>query len=753
MGAIALQAVMGEGKITSLRGRFFTIDKIGETPLGKQITVYCTYMPAVLFRRWEDYPIVREDFRKLGRLLREGWKEGELGDYKVLKTVNEVREIVDYLLVQPRFAFDLETTSFDFWDFSVNPDCNILCMSFSAYPGTGFVVPFLQQHGKPFWKSNEEAIEVVKELNRLFSSDTPKWAQNGSFDINFLRANGFEFNLDSFTFDTMLGHHTIQENIPHGLDTLIGLYTNLPLYSYELVKWEQEYGEVTTYAEFPDELLWCYSGADADATVRVGDLLEQELNQEMTERWVDGVWQPFPIREFFDKRVMPLSRALVDVEYEEKEMAVEGERTKEINCLLGRTINLRSSQQLQAALFNPPIAPSFSGWDGNGVNGKPYVPGLGLPITKRTKKGKPSTDESTLDLLFSKYKHPVLDILMAIKKSHKKISTYLMGKDGKSGMLKFVTENGKVHADYKQHTVVTGRLATTEPAIHNIPNPERDPEYAQIRTMFTAPPGWWLLQCDYSQLELKIIATIAQEQTMLDAFAEGKDIHRWVASEIEHITYEAVTTAQRKKAKDTNFGIIYGKGVWSLAKDLNVSVQEAQAFLDAYFIRFAGLARYFDHAKNSMKERGFVTNNFGRKRRLYGYQFLNEVRMRRYSDRDEFLKECQRKRAEMERQAVNFGVQSTGSDLLSTVTAKVHQEYICQGMESKIVISHHDALYIITSPEEIFKAAYLLVKIMEAPVPELNNVSFSVDLKVGVNWGHVDENVTQQVLDYISSVG
>ena len=185
---------------------------------------------------------------------------------------------------------------------------------------------------------------------------------------------------------------------------------------------------------------------------------------------------------------------------------------------------------------------------------------------------------------------------------------------------------------------------------------------------------------------------------------------------------------------------------------MGINVEEAQKYLDLYFKRFSGLARYFERQLSCLAEHGFASNNYGRKRRLYGYHFLNEKRMRKYSSNEYFLKSCKMQRFEMERQIINFGIQSDGSDTLSRATALVHQEYKKRKMKSGIVISHHDALYIETPPDEIYDAASILVSVMEAPVPELNNVSFPVNLEVGPRWGEVNEEATKMVRDYISGL-
>lgn len=775
MGRIALQSVMELTSITDVRGRQFTITKVGDTEIPPTI-VFCMNMPAVAFRRWEEFPTIVEDFKKLGRLLSGSIEESPPGNYQVLRTVSAVKNAFEYLKQQPRVFFDLETTTFDFWDFSLAGWTNILCHSFSAYKGTAFILPFMGQNCSLVWDHvtgedpERDFDEVWKLVCEFYASKTKKWAQNGAFDINFLRANKIPFDLDTFEFDPMTAHSTLQENMPHGLNFLIGTYTKMPLYDIKM-----SHGKVkNSYAEYPNDALWEYAGADSDAGIQVGDTLKHLLETEFTERFMNGVPETISMKQFYDELVVPLNHAVIEMRYRgiildsdylDKLQAEEeivrarhlADFSKQLETVRGSgkgDINLRSTLELPAALFNPPTPPQDPSWNGNGCTGKPYKPGFGLPILKKTPGGKPSTDAEVIKALIVQTGHPAVTTLGKIRKCDKKISTYLGGKDGKSGMVKYMVPTTKrVHPDWKQHTVVTGRLAVATPAIHNIPSREKNPEHAVLRLLFTVPENWWMIQADYSQLELRVVAVLAQEPTMLQAFAEGKDIHKATASEIYGVSYDQVEPLQRKVAKDINFGIIYGKGEYSLAEDLGMTLEEAQSFLALYFGRYKRLRSFIDKTIEQVRKTGVVINNFGRKRRLYGYQFLNEVSMRRYSGgNDNFLRKTRAARAEMERQAVNMKVQSAGHDLMSKYgTAAIYQEYKRRNMKSGLIIEHHDALYAETPEEELYEAALILANCMEQPCPELNGVSFPVDLKIGRRWDEIDEPLTEKVNEYIRS--
>ena len=790
LGAPALLSVLGVKGIDTLRGRFFTIDRIGETVLAHPTIVYCMKLPSVVFRHWEEFPGVIEDFKKLGRYLRSGFQEEPLGEYPVLLTVDHVHQAFDWLSKQRRVVFDLETTTLNFHDFELAGWTNILCFSFAAVHGHAFVLPFMGQNCSLIWDHtdqdpNRAFTSVWNAVCKFFDSDVPKWAQNGMFDINFCRANKIPFNMKSFTLDSLLAHHTLQENTEHGLDYLLGCYTNMPLYSRDLKKSNPKF---KTFADFKNEDLWRYAGADGDGEVRVGDVLEQMLMTEQTTTVIDGKKEVVPLMHLFNTLVMPLNHALIDMEYAgididtdfifQHQDEIEAERAmhqktfeEELEKVRGKgngTLNLKSTQQTGAALFNSSKPSKDPNWDGNDLWDKPWKPGFGFPILKRTTsksahgEKRACADVHVLEELSIQFpEHAALNALKGIRQCDKRITTYLAGADRKSGLLKFLVKSGGIvkdpilHPNYKQHTVVTGRLATSSPAIHNIPSGKNEGQeaYTKLRHIFTVPEGWHMIQIDYSQLELRVVAALCNEKGMLQAFAEGRDIHKQTASEMFKIPIEEVTTEQRKAAKDINFGIIYGKGEFSLAEDLGVSVEEAIAFLKMYFDGKPGLEKYFKESLRTLTHRSEHINNFGRKRRFYGYKYLSEELIRRYAgDNFLFRKNCEKQRREMERQTINFGVQSTGHDLLSKYgTINCHQKFLERGMQSCLILEHHDALYARSPKEELFEATLLMVECMEQPVPELGYHSFPVDVEVGPAWGKIDEELTEQVMTWVRS--
>lgn len=779
LGAIAHKSLTDStAGITSSRGRFSVLTEVGGVPLAKPAWLFSMNMPSVVFRRWEDFPIVIEDFKKLGRLIREGFKEGNLGQYETILTVSRAKQIFEYLSQQPRVACDLETTTYKFWDKSEAGWTNILCTSFSAQPGTGFTLPFMGQHCVPVWdhtgQDPERDFNVIWQLlYEFFTGSVPKWFQNGIFDIPFLKANGIPFNLDSFAFDTLLGHHTLQENTAHDLDFLLGLYSDMPLYSKEKEEWAKNNKvKIKSFSQYPNDLLWKYAAADADGTVTVGDELIKELETEFTQHKVNGIWEPMPLKRLCDEIVMPLNRALIRMKYrgivwdenyaatlQDHEESVRNEHLRQFEEQLKEvrgdgSINLKSAQQVGAALFNSRFPPADANWDGKDAWGKPWKPGFGLPIVKRTEAQKPSSDVEVLEELNKQTGHPAVKALVGTRRVDKKISTYLLGSDRKSGLLKFqVPHTKRTHPDWKQQGTKTGRLSVGDPGIHNLPSGKKEgqEDYAALRYTFTVPDGWWMIQADYSQLELRVVATICNEPAMLDAFARGLDVHKWTASELFGVPYDQVTIGQRKVAKDINFGLIYGKSDYSLAIDMGISLEEAQEFLNMYFTKFSGLNKYFEDSKSDLREKNEIINVFGRKRRLYGYSYLHPSVVEKYAPGNrKFLWQCGLKLNEMERQCVNFGVQSAGHDLMSKYgTIQIDREYAMRGMESGLLMDHHDALYAETPSNELYLATLILVQCMETPAPELDGVAFPVDCEIGPRWGIIDEQVTEQVMTWV----
>jgi len=554
----------------------------------------------------------------------------------------------------------------------------------------------------------------------------------------------------------------------------------MPIYEEELTTWKKTNGfnSKSTYADIPDKILWKYAGADADAVVRIGDAQVISLKTEFTQSFENNELKVFPLWDFFNELVMPLNHALIDMtnrgmvldtdilwELQRQEKENERAATQTIYKMIGREINLASSAQLGVALFDTP--PS----------------GLGLPIVKKTPAGKPSTDEESLstlgrmaekELLETDPRRAIISQILAIRKSQKLISTYLSGKDDKTGILKFIKSDGRVHTDYKQHGTVTGRLSTAEPALHNMPKPDEDDLEggSVIRYLFSVPrppkdtskplpfeiidgkpveEPWFLITADYSQLELKIIAGIAQEDVLMSGFAEGRDGHQMVAGEIFKKKYEDVSKDERQVGKGINFALIYGQSSYSMAQERGWTVPQADAYIEMYFTRFNRLRAYIDGQKALIREQGYSTNPFGRKRRLYGFQFLDPARIRRYSGGDKkFESTCNWKREEMSRQGVNSGIQGGGSDLLSTATVRIHKEFNKREMKSGLVLSHHDALGIETPASELFEASTIMIAYMEQKVPQLGGYSYKADIEVGTRWGQVDEALTERVLSYIS---
>lgn len=726
LGASALEATLGLKGIQKHQGQLL------QTPEFPGVTFIATYHPASLWRTWENIQPIKSYMVKGMQYLRGNLKIPPAGDYRVCHDADDAADLCKFLKDGPRFAFDTETTGLNF------AEDGVLCFSFSNAPGTGWVIPIYQQYQRSHWVP-EVRKEVLGYIKELLESDTPKVAQNGIFDLLFCKAIGIE--VKNYDFDTMLASHLIDENLPHDLDTLINLYTGIPNYSNELGKsWDaakKRYKQSQTkkfedknlqalyqnnglnYGLIPNEELWKYSAADADATLQVAEVLEPMLKEQ-------------GLTDLFQNLVMPMTRVITRLRWngilvDQQEMfrlqdlaekSVEGFQNgieSHLTLVLDEPVtdfNTRSSKQMKEMLIDR----------------------LGWPVIKKTPKDAPSFDEEAMIAYRDHHKRHSAGMILEMRGEQKKISTFLAGSDRKSGIVKHIWEDGKVHPDYKMHVARTGRLSATDPAIHNI---SRE---GGLRSCYIPPPGWWWVELDYSQLELRVLACESKDLQLNQWFAEGLDVHRMVAAGILGKPPEDVTDEERvKRGKNINFGIIYGQTPWGLAEALGCSSDDAKTFIDLYFQRLPGVKKYFDRVHRGIYHDGKLTNAFGRIRHLYGVQLYDPSRHATMSE--SMRKEVASKRAHIERQAVNCPIQSAGSDILNLACIRIDPKL--ESFQSVYVHHHHDALHLNCPPDELLEVVKIVKGEMEAPVPEYDGYSFPVDVKVCNRWYSVNKESTE----------
>lgn len=733
LGAIALKSLLGLEGIQKYRGHFFNSQEFPGL-------VIATNHPAACFRSWEVVPLIKADLRKALGVFRGELSFADAGTYVACDTLEKVRQLTACLCEAEHFSFDLETTGLRF------SEDKILCFSFARKPGEGFVIPVAQQFQTPLWQDAEKA-EVANCLKTIFASAALKVAQNGVFDLLFCWANGLAVH--NYNFDTMYAHHLLDENLPHSLDAMISFMTTMPLCSHvlgqewsaakklykkckrknqkgipaEIVEQVLRCGE--NYALLPNETLWQYAAQDADATIQVYPILNKQLSEQGLLSLLHEITMPMA---HFAARLQ-WNGVSVDVhtlkELHKVKDAEAAVRSTEINLQLTQDLrgaavelNTRSNKQMKEIL----------------------VEKCNWPVVKRTDTGAPSFDEDALTEYAEKQLRPVAKMILGLRGVQKEISTYLAGSDGKSGMLKHVHKDGKVHPSFKLTGARTGRLSTVDPALHNVPK-----EPLNLRGCFIPRDGWWWVEADHSQLELRILAVLSQDPQLTLWFREGADVHRMVAAEIYNKDADSITEKERSNAKTVNFGIIYGQGPKSLGDAIGVSFEQAEIFMATYFARLPGVKKFFDSLHSQMYQTGEVRNVFGRVRHLYGARFYWKLAQLGNVLPDVDLLQ---KRKELERQAVNSPIQGAGSDLLNKACIRIAPRL--EGFETTYNHHHHDALHLHMPPKELLAVGSIVKEEMERPCPELGGQIFPIVFKVGTHWGDENEEATQWLMDQLS---
>lgn len=752
LGATAMQAVFGTTGIEKWRGQLFN------SPEFPGVTFLPTYHPARLWRVWQDASLIHADLQKGISFLRGEFKIQPPGNYTVCDDIESVRDLCSELKASPRFAFDTETTGLN------HQEDGVLCMSFSCMADEGYTIPLYGQYQKTFWHLEQWKI-VLPLLRDLLQSDTPKIAQNGVFDILFCKSMGIEVN--NFQFDTMLAAHLINENLSCSLDTLITLYTGMPVYSLALdEEWKEAkklYKECAkkkstvdrelrakvlacgeNYGLIPNNSLWKYAAADADATFQLADILEAKLHQK-------------GLHELFTNLMMPMTKVITTLRWngvlvDQKEMFHLQDKAEvdlvakqiELEGTLGQewfNIIKRNSPEMDeddVTRVWAGVEKDVAGFNTNSTKQLTalLIDKLGWPVLKKSDKtGNPSFDKEVLAVYAEDHKRPAAIQISAIRLVRKLISDFLGGTDRKSGVIKHIHKDGRVHPDYKLTGTDTGRLSTADPALHNASRTNG------VRGCYVPPPGWWWFEVDYSQLELRVLAYESKDAQLTRWFAEGRDVHRMVTAQILGIQPDAVSDEQRTTiGKPVNFGLIYGMTAYTLAKTMGVSEGQAQEYINVYFDKLPGVKGYFQRVYKELYSTGKLVNAFGRIRHLHGAQLYEPTRINASVATDGMRRELEMKRRDIQKQAINFPIQSEGSDVLNYACIRIDKRL--EPFKATYNHHHHDALHLNVPPDELVDVARMVIEEMERPVPQLGNWSFPVDFKVCTRWYDKDETAT-----------
>ena len=677
-------------------------DHIGFLPLGKKlVTVACDLSnlpaPSALTTTPRDTATLRELYTRyqfrtwLGEIdgpeaaaavpAREGLTEKPLAPAKPVEVKYET------VFTWPQFdawlakvevaeltALDTETTSLDSFA------ARIVGISLSVAPGEACYIPLA--HTAPGVADQLPSEEVLARLKPwLENAARKKVLQNAKYDQHVFANHGIQ--LSGIAHDTMLQSYVIESDKGHDLGQLCSRHLGLATIAYEDLCGKG--AKQISFDQVDIERAAIYSAEDSDVTLRVHDVLHPQFagepglsriyhDIEMPVRQV--IWQIERNGILVDAAVL----ARQSHEMGRKIMALEAQAYE----LAGQPFNLASPKQLADILFEK----------------------QGLPVKKKTPSGGPSTDEEVLSELALDY--PLPKLLLEHRSLSKLKGTYT---DKLPRMVN--AQTGRVHTSFAQAAVATGRLASSDPNLQNIP--VRSEEGRKIRTAFIAPPGSSIVSADYSQIELRIMAHLSGDERLRDAFAHGEDVHRATASEIFGVTPLEVGPDQRRVAKSINFGLIYGMSAFGLARQLGLERSAAQTYIDRYFARYPGVARYMEEARETARQHGYVETAFGR--RLWFPDIRSSNGNRRQG---------------AERAAINAPMQGTAADLIKLAMIAVQDWLEKSAMKSKLVLQVHDELLLEVPDDELVAVRTHLPRLM-SQVAELK-VPLVVEVGVGPNW-------------------
>jgi DNA polymerase-1 len=594
--------------------------------------------------------------------------------YDTVLTVDALNAWVDKLKAAPLAAFDTETTSLD------PMAATLVGVSFAVPDGGAAYVPMAHTYpGAPDQLGIDAVLAALKPW--LESDEYKKVGQNLKYDMHVL-AN-YDVQLGGIADDTLLASYIIESDKSHDMDSLAKRHLGLETIPYTAIcgKGAKQIGFNEVALEQASE----YAAEDADITLRLQQYFDKQLAKEDRLRALYRDVELPAMEVLFE---MERNGVLIDdflLAQHSQELGQRlAELEKEAHALAGQPFNLNSPKQLGEILF-----------------GK-----LELPVVKKTATGQPSTDEEVLQKLAEDY--PLPKCLLDYRGLAKLKSTYT---DKLPLMVNRRT--GRVHTSFSQAVAVTGRLASSDPNLQNIPI--RTAEGRRIRAAFIAPKGHRIVSADYSQIELRIMAHLSGDKRLLQAFAEGEDVHRATAAEIFGVTPLEVDKEQRRYAKVINFGLIYGMSAHGLAKNLDIERSAAASYIDRYFARYPGVADYMARTRAEAADKGYVETVFGR--RLH----LPDIHARQAG-----------RRQAAERAAINAPMQGTAADLIKKAMIAASAWLRDEQLKSKLILQVHDELVLEVPDAELSLVREQLPKLM-AGVAKLD-VPLVAEVGDGANW-------------------
>ncbi len=594
--------------------------------------------------------------------------------YETILTEARLDAWLANIIAAPLVSVDTETTSLD------PLQARLVGISFAIEPGHAAYLPLAHRYaGAPQQLDLDRVLATLKPW--LEAAHRPKLGQNLKYDKHVFANHGIR--LAGVRHDTLLESYVLESHKPHGMDNLASRHLGVKTITYEEVA-----GKGAGHIGFDQVTLERaaeYAAEDADITLQLHRVLYPQIEGDarLAKIYLDIEMPVMEVLHAMERHGVLLDCALLEAQSRELGVKMlELERAAQAQA--GQPFNLNSPKQIQEILFDRHQ----------------------LPVLKKTPSGAPSTDEDVLAELALDY--PLPKLILEYRGIAKLKSTYT---DKLPRMVN--PDTGRVHTNYAQAVAITGRLASNDPNLQNIP--VRTAEGRRIREAFIAPPGSKLISADYSQIELRIMAHISQDASLLRAFAAGEDVHRATAAEIFGVAPDAVDAEQRRYAKVINFGLIYGMSAFGLASQLGVERAAAQQYMDRYFMRYPGVAEYMRTTREQAREQGYVETVFGRRLWLPEIRSSNGAR-----------------RQGAERAAINAPMQGTAADLVKLAMIAVQRWLTGNAMKSKLIMQVHDELVLEVPDTEVAAVREHLPRLMNG-VATLA-VPLAVDLGTGSNW-------------------
>ena len=590
-------------------------------------------------------------------------------DYQLIDTEEKRNEIIKKLLTSEILALDTETTGTD------PMDAELVGMSFSITENQAFYVPVPAER--------EEAIKIVREFEPVFKNEKSlKVGQNIKYDMLVLQNYGIEVR--GKLFDTMVAHYVLQPELRHNMDYLAEIYLHYQTIHIEELIGPKGKGQKNMRDLSPQEV-YLYACEDADVTLKLKNILEQELKKNDAEK-------------LFYEIEMPLVPVLVNIESNGVRLDTEALKQssehfttrlqsieKEIYTLAEGEFNITSPKQVGEILFD-----------------KLKI----VEKAKKTKTGQYVTSEEVLESL--RNKHDIIGKILEYRGLKKLLSTYI---DALPQLIN--PKTGRIHTSFNQTVTATGRLSSSNPNLQNIPI--RDEDGKEIRKAFIPDDGCSFFSADYSQIELRIMAHLSEDKNMIDAFLSGYDIHAATAAKIYKVDIKEVTADMRRKAKTANFGIIYGISVFGLAERMNVDRKEAKELIDGYFETYPQVKSYMDKSIQVAREHGYVETIFHRKRFLPDINSRNAV-VRGYAERN----------------AINAPIQGSAADIIKVAMARIYERFKAEGLKAKMILQVHDELNFSVPAKEKEIVEQVVIEEMEKAYRM--HVPLKADCGWGTNW-------------------